>query len=80
MNEWLAGRADALAAASGVGREELELTPAEIEALLELAGFAAHESGARTNAPLLCYLLGRARGGGASLAELGESVRGRSTS
>lgn len=27
--------------------------------LLDAAGFAAHESGARTNAPLLCYLIGK---------------------
>jgi hypothetical protein len=54
VNEWLAQRAAAL----GVD----ELTPEEIATLLSLAGDAAHESGARTNAPLLCYLVGRAQG------------------
>jgi hypothetical protein len=69
VNEWLATRADAL------GVEHL--TPEEIALLLELAGYAAHESGARTNAPLLCYLLGRA-GGSRSLEELAELVRSTS--
>ena len=78
MNEWLAARADALAARSGVDRGALELTEQEIEGLLELAGHAAHESGARTNAPLLCYLVGVARAGGASLDELDETVRSSS--
>ena len=75
MNEWMSQRADALALAGSVDRAALELTEAEIESLLDLAGLAAHDSGARTNAPLLCYLLGRARGGGASLDELAAAVR-----
>ena len=78
MNDWLAARADALAARSGVDRAALELTEQEIEGLLELAGYAAHESGARTNAPLLCYLVGLARAGGPSLDELDETVRSSS--
>lgn len=78
MNDWLAARADALAKRSGVDRAALELTDHEIEGLLELAGHAAHDSGARTNAPLLCYLVGLARAGGASLDELDETVRSTS--
>ena len=78
MNEWLARRADALAGVAGVDRAALELTPDEIQTLLDVAGHAAHESGARTNAPLLCYLLGRARAGGTSLAALDEIVRSTS--
>ena len=71
MNEWLATRACAL------GVEELSSD--EISLLLNLAGDAAHESGARTNAPLLCYLLGRAAGSGErTLAELAELVRSTS--
>ena len=73
MNEWIAARASAL----GVDA----LTPEEISLLLNLAGDAAHESGARTNAPLLCYLLGRAhsvQGGERTLAELAEIVRSTS--
>ena len=48
------------------------------EAVLDLARIAAHESGERTNAPLLCYLVGRAQGD-ADLGELAAAVR-RSTS
>ena len=69
MNEWLATRAAALGVA--------ELTPDEISLLLGLAGDAAHESGARTNAPLLCYLVGRAQGE-RSLADVAEIVRSTS--
>jgi hypothetical protein len=70
VNDWLAARARAL----GV---DDELTPEEIALLLGLAGDAAHESGARTNAPLLCYLVGRAQGS-RSLEELAEIVRSTS--
>ena len=69
MNEWISARALAL----GVD----DLQPEEIATLLDLAGHAAHESGARTNAPLLCYLVGRAQGE-RSLAELDEIVRSTS--
>jgi hypothetical protein len=78
MNEWLSARADALAEATGIDRNAFELSPEEIGMLLALAGDAAHESGKRTNAPLLCYLLGRARAGVASLDELQEIVRSTS--
>jgi hypothetical protein len=74
VNEWLSQRADALAQASGIERDELELDKEQIEALLDIAGYAAHDSGARTNAPLLCYLLGRAQSG-ASFDEIAEAVR-----
>ena len=69
MNEWLAARARAL----GVD----DLSSDEISLLLSLAGDAAHESGQRTNAPLLCYLAGRAQGE-RSLAELAEIIRSTS--
>ena len=69
MNEWLQARTDAL----GVDA----LTPEEIAQLLDLAAHAAHESGARTNAPLLCYLVGRAQGD-RTLDELVEIVRSTS--
>ena len=78
MNEWLSKHADALADGSGIDRNALDLSPGEIETLLDLAGHAAHDSGARTNAPLLCFLLGRARAGVASLDELEEIVRSTS--
>jgi Domain of unknown function (DUF6457) len=69
VNDWIAARARAL----GVD----DLKPEEIAQLLDLAGHAAHESGARTNAPLLCYLVGRAQGE-RSLTELDEIVRSTS--
>jgi Domain of unknown function (DUF6457) len=69
VNEWIAARARAL----GVD----DLTSDEIALLLHLAGDAAHESGARTNAPLLCYLLGRAQGE-RSLDELAKIVQSTS--
>jgi hypothetical protein len=42
--------------------------------LLDLARIAAHESGERTNAPLLCYFLGRADRG-SDLDALAEALR-----
>jgi len=53
VNAWLEQRATALDVDAP--------TADEIALLLNLAGDAAHESGARTNAPLLCYLVGLAQ-------------------
>jgi hypothetical protein len=78
VDQWLTQARDALARASGVPGEQLELDDEAVRCLLELARVAAHESGERTNAPLLCYLVGRAQNG-ASLDELAAAVR-RSTS
>lgn len=39
---------------------DLELSPGDVRALLAVARVAAHDSGERTNAPLLCYLIGLA--------------------
>jgi hypothetical protein len=75
VNSWLAQQADALAAAAGIDRATLELADGEIDALLDLARIAAHESGDRRNAPLLCHLVGVARANGATVAELAEAVR-----
>jgi uncharacterized protein DUF6457 len=78
MNSWLAAAADALALEAGVPRDQLELSEPEITTLLDLARVAAHDSGDRRNAPLLCYLVGRGQGT-RSLDGLVEAVR-RSTS
>lgn len=75
MNEWLAARADRLAAASGLDRALLELDEAAIDELLDLARVAAHESGDRRNAPLICYLVGLAGTSGKSLQELAAEAR-----
>jgi hypothetical protein len=74
MDQWLSDARDALAQTSGVPAERLELDDETVRELLELARVAAHDSGDRTNAPLLCYLVGRAQDG-ASLDELADAVR-----
>ena len=60
VDEWLRSARDAIAAAAGVPVGELELSPGEQRTLLDVARAAAHTSGERTNAPLVCYLLGLA--------------------
>jgi hypothetical protein len=70
MDAWLADAAHRLALATGVPRADLELDDATVAWLLELARAAAHESGARTNAPLLCYLAGFCAGRGAAHEEI----------
>lgn len=78
MDEWLRKACDQLAEASGETPESLELSQAEIDELLELARVAAHDSGERINAPLLCYLVGLARGRtGAELSALVDATVGK---
>jgi hypothetical protein len=74
VDAWLRDARDALAATAGVEPEALELDDDAVRTLLDLARTAAHDSGERTNAPLLCYLVGRLEGK-ASLDELAEAVR-----
>jgi len=64
VDEWLREARDRLAEGVGQSPESLDLSQAEIDELLELARVAAHDSGERINAPLLCYLVGLARGRG----------------
>jgi hypothetical protein len=78
VDEWLTRARDSLAAAAGVDPATLELSQEDADTLLDLARIAAHVSGERTNAPLLCYLVGRAQGSD-SLNALAEAVS-RSTS
>jgi hypothetical protein len=61
VDSWLTGARDALAEEASISAEELDLDDQDARTLLELARIAAHESGSRTNAPLLCYLVGRAQ-------------------
>lgn len=61
---------------------DLSLSPADVELLLELARAAAHESGERTNAPLVSYVVGLSVGRNPRVT-LGEAVAislGRDTS
>jgi hypothetical protein len=74
MDAWLKNAREAVAAAAGVPVSELELSDEDAATLLDLARIAAHDSGERTNAPLLCYLVGRAQGS-ASLDDLADAVR-----
>ena len=75
MDAWLRDARDAVADAAGVPPDELELSDADAATLLDLARIAAHESGERTNAPLLCYLVGRAQRDGVGLDSLADAVR-----
>jgi Domain of unknown function (DUF6457) len=71
VDDWLRAARDRLAEEAGEDAGSLDLSQAEVDELLELARIAAHESGERVNAPLLCYLVGLARGRtGAELAAL----------
>jgi len=64
VDAWLQSARDAIASAAGVPAAELDLAPDEVRTLLDLARVAAHDSGERTNAPLVCYLIGLAAGRG----------------
>jgi hypothetical protein len=67
VDAWLRQTVDAL----GGGPE---LSDDDAAALLKIAAIAAHTSGERTNAPLLCYLVGRLQGD-RPLDEILEDVR-----
>lgn len=67
MDPWLQSARDKVA-------PEVELSAADMRTLLDLARVAAHDSGERTNAPLLCYLLGVAVGRGSDLGELADAL------
>jgi hypothetical protein len=75
VDEWLTRARDALADAAAVPRDELDLSDDDVDMLLDVAAVAAHASGARTNAPLLCYLVGRAQRGNVDLKTLADAVR-----
>lgn len=75
MDDWLTQARDAIAQAAGVDPSDLQLDEEQTATILDLARIAAHDSGERTNAPLLCYLVGLARSGGADLNALADAVR-----
>lgn len=75
MDAWLSSARDALTERTGASESALELDAQTSEAILELARIAAHESGDRRNAPLVCYLAGLARAQGADLSGLLEALR-----
>lgn len=59
---------------TGIDAPALMIDATEADTLLRLAAVAAHESGERTNAPLLCHVLGRAVAMGAPLDALARVV------
>jgi hypothetical protein len=61
MYDWLETAAVRLAEGVGDDPADYRLDEAEIARILDLAGVAAHEGGHKTNAPLLCYLVGLAQ-------------------
>ena len=67
VDAWLRQTLDALGGGDALSDDDAA-------ALLKIASIAAHTSGARTNAPLLCYLVGRVQGE-RPLDELHEDVR-----
>jgi hypothetical protein len=67
MDAWLTDVRNAIADATGIPAADLEIGEDEAGELLNLARIAAHDSGERTNAPLLTYLAGVAVGRGAEL-------------
>ena len=73
---WISDLTTRIADATGIDAGALALDAADSETLLRLAGVAAHESGERTNAPLLCHVLGRAVALGAPLDQLAGLVEG----
>lgn len=79
MLDWLEQARQRLEGHDAAG--DLSLSPADVELLLELARAAAHESGERTNAPLVSYLVGLAHGRRphATLDEVVATALGRTT-
>jgi Domain of unknown function (DUF6457) len=74
--DWITETTLRVAAATGLDPATLLVDATDATQLLDLAGVAAHDSGERTNAPLLCFVLGRAVAQGAALDDLDRAVRG----
>jgi hypothetical protein len=78
VHEWLIAASERIAAETGGDPSDYALTQEEIDDLLELARVAAHESGERINAPLVCYLVGVARARhGSDLGDLVDAAVGK---
>ncbi|HSK15510.1 MAG TPA: DUF6457 domain-containing protein [Gaiellaceae bacterium] len=79
MDAWLEEARARVAGATGEEASRYDLAQAEVDALLDLARIAAHASGERVNAPLLCYLVGLAHGrNGGKLEDLVDAAIGTS--
>jgi len=73
--DWITEITLQLASATNLDPAGLMVDEIAKETLLDLAGVAAHTSGDRTNAPLLCNVIGRALAQGATLDECARVVR-----
>jgi hypothetical protein len=62
VHEWLADAGRRLAESVGDDEAAYGLDAEATRRVLDLARIAAHESGDRTNAPMLAYLVGLAHG------------------
>jgi hypothetical protein len=71
---WISEMSSRLAAATGLDAGALAVSAADADTLLRLAAVAAHETGDRTNAPILCHVLGRAVALGAALDDLARVI------
>ena len=71
---WISDMTARIADSAGLDGAMLRIEDADAEELLRLAAVAAHSSGDRTNAPLLCHALGRAVALGAPLDALARIV------
>jgi hypothetical protein len=71
---WISDMTARIADSAGLDGAMLQIEASDAEELLRLAGIAAHSSGDRTNAPLLCHVLGRAVALGAPLDTLARVV------
>lgn len=74
---WLEEMAAAAAEIAGLDPSELGMPDELRDEILDLARIASHDSGERTNAPLLCYAIGLAVGKGASFEALAAAIRSR---
>jgi hypothetical protein len=73
---WISEMTRRLADATAMDADALAVSEADADTLLRLAAVAAHETGDRTNAPILCHVLGRAVALGAPLDDLARVVEG----
>ena len=71
---WIADMTSRIAHSTGIDAGPLTIGADDAEELLRLAAVAAHSSGDRTNAPLLCHVLGRAVALGAPLDSLARVI------
>jgi len=75
VDSWLTAAVDAVATTADLPRASLDLSDKDVEKLLELARIAARDSGQRTNAPLICYLVGLAvQASGKNLEDIAGAV------